>query len=357
MTENIESPRFTVNLEDLVALNDEITALVRAGVPLELGLRQIGSDVRGNLGRLAAVLGTRMSNGESLTEALEAEGTQFPPMYRAVVEAGIKAGRLPAALEAVTRYAQSLLEVHRRVSLACAYPFIVFVAAYSLLLLMLTEMIPRFDEMFTTFRMQTGWSLRFLVSAAKTMPYWGPVIPTVLFLAVIYWAFFQRRTLFRTGALPILFRCFPWASGIARNLRIANFSELLSLLTSHNVPLHTGLLLAAKGTGSRAIIHDSEAISVKLQNGDSLGESVRHSNAFPPYLLWLIQNGEQQGALTSSLKRAAEVYRARAIHQLESLKIILPLLIVVVVGGGATFLYAFTLFAPLVESLRSLALP
>ena len=288
---------------------------------------------------------------------MEAESQLFPSMYRAVVEAGLKAGRLPAALEAITRYAQSLLEVHRRVSLACAYPLILFAAAYSLFLLMLSEMVPRFEMFFAAFRMPAGASLRWLEAAAGSMSYWGPVVPAVLLSAVVYWVFFQRRAILSTGTSMSLFRFFPWAGGIARDLRIANFSDLLALLTSHGVPLRTGLPLAARGTGQRSIIQASEAIAERLAGGDSFAESVQNATAFPPYLRWLIQSGEQQGTLAASLYRAAEVYRSRAVNRLDTLKIVLPLLIVVVIGGSSTLLYAFTLFAPLIETLRGLSLP
>lgn len=357
MSNNHQSVRHSAKLEDLVALNDEITALVRAGVPLELGLRQIGRDLRGSLGRIAAALGTRMSAGESLTEAMQAESKLFPSMYRAVVEAGLQAGRLPAALEAITRYAQSLLEVHRRVSLACAYPLIVFLAAYSLFLLMLTEMVPRFEMFFTTFRMPEGTALRWLQTVARSMPYWGATIPIVLLLVIGYWIFFQRRAMLNTGTSLSLFRFFPWTSGIARDLRIANFSDLLALLTTQGVPLQKGLALAARGTGQRALIKASETIAARLQRGDSFSKSIEDVTTIPPYLRWLIQSGEQQGTLAVSLNRAAEVYRSRAVQRLDAMKIMLPLVIVVVIGGGSTLLYAFTLFGPLIETLRSLALP
>ena len=88
-----------VTLDDLIALNDEMLALVRAGVPLGQGLADVGHDVRGSLARVTATLATRVERGESLPQALAASGGLFPPLYRAIVEAGIKSGRLPAALE------------------------------------------------------------------------------------------------------------------------------------------------------------------------------------------------------------------------------------------------------------------
>ncbi len=81
-------PPGPITLDQLLALNEEIAALVRAGIPLDRGLLEAGRDVRGRLGRIAGVLGRRLNRGEDLVSALEAEKGSIPPLYRAVVEAG-----------------------------------------------------------------------------------------------------------------------------------------------------------------------------------------------------------------------------------------------------------------------------
>ena len=64
------SSKPVITLDQLVALNDEIAALVRAGVPLDRGLRSLGEDLPGRLGRFARQLSERIARGESLTDAL-----------------------------------------------------------------------------------------------------------------------------------------------------------------------------------------------------------------------------------------------------------------------------------------------
>ena len=104
----------SVSIEQLIALNDEIVSLVRGGMPLDAGLRELGQSSGGVMRRLTEALTTRMEHGASLEEALSAEQAQLPPEYRAVVTAGLRAGRLPAALEAVSNYARELIEAARR---------------------------------------------------------------------------------------------------------------------------------------------------------------------------------------------------------------------------------------------------
>jgi type II secretory pathway component PulF len=69
-----------ISIDELAALNDEIGALVRAGVPLDRGLLGAGGELPGRLRRITSALGQRLSRGESLPEALEAEKQAIPPL-------------------------------------------------------------------------------------------------------------------------------------------------------------------------------------------------------------------------------------------------------------------------------------
>src|SRR4051794_25817358 len=166
-----------IALEDLIALNDEIAALVRAGVPLERGLLDVGGDLRGRLRAITTALGERMSRGESLPRALEAEGERLPRVYRAVVEAGLKTGRLSVALEGLTRSARGIAELRRAVGLALIYPLLVLVVAYTLFVSFVVVIAPRFVAAYQAFRLPGRGPALGMARLGEMAPYWAPIGP------------------------------------------------------------------------------------------------------------------------------------------------------------------------------------
>ena len=172
-----------MTLDDLIALNEEIAALVRAGVPLETGLAELGDDLPGRLGKFAALLAQRTARGESLAQAITDDAGQLPPAYRAVVEAGVRAGRLPAALEAVAASARRLAETHRLVAMAAIYPVIVILVAWCGLLFFTVMLAPRFAAMFLRFRRAGTTVLRRAGRAGRYAWYWGPIVPVLMVCA------------------------------------------------------------------------------------------------------------------------------------------------------------------------------
>ena len=80
------STGLSITLDQLAALNDEMAALARAGVPLDRGLLHVGGDLPGRLGRITRDIGQRLEQGETIEQVLSDES--LPTAYRAVVAAG-----------------------------------------------------------------------------------------------------------------------------------------------------------------------------------------------------------------------------------------------------------------------------
>ena len=131
-----------LSLEQLIALNDEMSALVRAGVPLDRGLVDISEEMPGRIGKLAAQIGQRLRRGESLAQILASDEQVFPPVWRAVVEAGLRSGRLTAALEGLSTTARRVAELRRAVLVAWIYPLTVMALAYGLFVFVVTTLSP-----------------------------------------------------------------------------------------------------------------------------------------------------------------------------------------------------------------------
>src|SRR5262249_17551118 len=164
-----------------------IASLVRGGVPLELGLRELGGDSAGALADISRALASRMSGGMSLVEALRAEERRVPPVYRTVVEAGLRAGRLPAALEAISNYARELVELRRQISLALLYPLIVTCLAYFIFLVFVVNLGRRLVETYEVFQIPLPWLLKFLAGVAEFVAQWWWIPPLMLLVAIICW--------------------------------------------------------------------------------------------------------------------------------------------------------------------------
>ena len=347
-----------ISLDQLIALNDEIAALVRAGIPLELGLKHLGADMPGRAGSVAGRLSSEMEQGRSLAEVLERHPESFPTIYRAVVTAGVRSGNLSAALESVTGSARRLAEVRQLVVASAIYPLVVFLVAWGLLLYFLRRVAPVFLSAFEDFDVPGTNLLGQFVGLGDSMHYWGPAVPAVVILLAAAWILgTNRANLIGSGAMDRLLRWVPFLGAMLRSFRIAAFTDVLTLLASHEVPLDEAVVLAAEAVGDRRMVATCEGVAEAIGRGEQFSLRSNDKSPFPPLLDWLVQSGQQRGALLAALRHASDSYYRRAFRQASVARTLLPTAMVVTIGGGVTLTYALMLFGPWVSIMHSMAKP
>jgi type II secretory pathway component PulF len=348
------------SLSEMIALNDEIAALVRAGVPLELGLRQLSDSAPSGLAVLSERLSERMSAGSTLQEALKDEGSHAPDIYVAVVEAGIRANRLPEALESVSALSRSLLELHRKVVLALIYPLIIMLLSYSLFVAFVYFFVGGLNSAYQMLRFEPGYAIQSMTWIRQSIAIWGPGIPLIA-LAIAYWLTKSQPQALASGSLVprsvFRFRWLPWIRSTMDQFDNATFARITGLLVQHETPLHDAVLLAGNATGNAGLVEDSIAISERLQSGQSLQSALESACQLPKFLCWMMTMGSQHGSLNKTLLQASETYETRANQHAQWAQVTLPIIMTVGVAGVTVFLYSQALFLPIIELYQQLAAP
>ncbi len=356
----------SLSLEDLAVLNDEICALTRARLPLELGLKSAASGLRRQVAGVVESLAERLAAGASLEEALNEQQQSFPPVYRALVTAGLKTGRLDHALESLSNFSRSLEELRQKIGLALIYPTLVLVLAWGLWSLFLASLFPNFDAVLVDFGAGQGLMQRIMRTASVTMPFWIPVLPLGLFVIGSSWWMSRKWMLHPSGTgntwhpgrlAAAGLRRLPWIGSVLMNFHRANFTELLAMLLEHEVPLEEAVPLAIDASGDPQLSSHRDQIVARLQAGAPLGEVLQTVRAITPFIRWMIQSAETQGALRPALVQAGTILRRRADYQAEWFQMAFPVLMLAVVGGGAVLIYSLSLFLPVVDLLDVLSQP
>ncbi len=353
-----QGPGGSVTIDQLIALNDEMAALIRSGVPLERGLVQAGRDLQGRLGAIVGDLGERLGQGERLSEALAGSKRGIPEIYRAVVEAGLRSGRLSKALEGMATIGRNYAEMRRAVGLALLYPLVVLEVAYGLALVFVLQIAPRFVSTFEILGLAPVEPLNWLVRIGDSVAYWGP-IPAVLLLVVAFaWYRSGRSSALDAGFLSPIFRRLPVIGTMIRSFKAANFADLLALLVDHQVPLDDAVILAGEASGDPSFLASALALAGSIRSGqDASSVPQADLKAFPPLLAWILTGGRGRGNLASALRHAAVTYRRKAENRGEFLRSALPTFLMLAIGAGAVIGYALLLFIPLTRLWDELAIP
>ncbi len=344
----------SISLEQLAILNTEIAALVHAGVPLHLGLLELGRDVPGKLGAIARETGERLSRGEDLIAILRDPHNKLPKAYVAVLEAGVRSGRLPIALQGLASTLRQTLDIHRMTKLAWLYPLTVMVLAYGGLALFCHVTLPAVLEMVEDTPLRPHVLFELLRYARKPNLYLLVALPV---LGAVGWmiASWRGSRALRWDASNSSRRV---SSRRMRNLgQLATFSEVLALLIEHEVPLPEALPLAANACADRALARDAASLAECLAAGGTGASLPDRFTTVPALIRWSLVGSASPLRLAESLRTASRGFREQAVEIQGRLNFLLPLLLVAVVGGSALLTFAVVSLAPWYILLSELGRP
>jgi len=334
-----------VTLDDLSAFNAELLALVQSGISLEQGLADLATSSNGRLAQLAGRLSQRMQQGESLPTALQGEGNAIPPIYGALVQAGVRSGRLTAALETAAELGQEVQLVRQQVGQALLAPLVLLFLSFLLTLLFGVDLLHRYRDTYTNLFVDppawVDWLLR--IGSALERYWW--LAPLALAAVVWSWSRSAGASLLTLSGWSAPLRLVPGVSRVIHNLQHAGFAKLLALLCEQEVPLPEGLRLAAAATGDRAFADRAGQLAAAVERGD--GNTVRDLPGWPRFLQWALTQGAQGVGLAAVLRQASQLYRRRAAGGMLWLRTGLPIVCTVLLGGLITLAHAVLNLGPM----------
>lgn len=351
----IQEPPRRITLDELTALCDEMVSLSRAGVPLDRGLVQLAEDLPSRLSSQARNVGERLESGQSLADVVASDDSPFPAVYKSVVEAGLRSGKLTVALEGFARLARQMAELRRLVISALVYPLLLLFVMIAISMGLLGRFGTDVHAALLSLKgrgSESDWAAGLLENYA-VWSQWFWVIPAALFVLGMAWFIVTQ-----TGGMSDWINWVPGASRLLRNSRLQAFAEVMALLVRQQVPLGQALRLAGSATGDARLNTDAEQLADQIERGDTetsnSDRGARNSRGIPPFLRWSLLNSHRSGKLEASLDRASETYRRRTDDSAAWLRRTLPIIFSFSLGGIVSILYAATVFLPWYTMLRSL---
>ncbi len=346
---NPDGPDERLSTEEAAELAGQVAELAKAGLPLASGLRALADELAGS--RLAPVLGNvarRLESGESLTEAIEAQGPRFPERVRGLIEAGVRSGRLGETLEEFVDLHRGQIELRRRVWTTLAYPITLLLIAAVLFVFMQACVVSQFALIFEDFETEVPIMTRIVLQFSGSISWL--MLGIVLFLlglAALVWLV--------PGSIWIarMMHAVPLLGPLWRSNRLWQFSRLMALLIDQEVPLPEAVRLAGGNLGDADLTAGAHRLAGACENGLSLSDGLDATRQFPASLMPLVAWGERNSAMSDAFRAAAEMFEGRVETQhVLTGTIMLPTIFVLVLALLSFVVVA--MFMPLICLIQNL---
>lgn len=345
--------RAVIGHDDFLMINEQIVAMVRAGVPLEEGFRSMADDLaKPGVRAVISAVAEDLASGMSLDAAIGKRQGSFPAMYAQVLAVGAKTGHLVGVLTGFTRYLEFVGNTRRLIWDAMSYPAVVVLFMMIISWFLSHYTVPTFKEIFQDFGTDLPAPTKMIVAVAPYVDWLYPLIVAGVIAALMMLAMLRGPRARRVKESISL--ALPWWGAMVRECLTARFTQGLSVLVRAGLPLNEAIAMAGEATGSAAVQSDTRRVCQTLLRGGSVAEGLAVSRVLPRFLGQTLAVAADRQQLPECLEELSELYDQRANHSMNTLRSVMCPVLVVMLGvtvGG----FVVAMFLPLVKLIGSVS--
>ncbi|MFN2501238.1 MAG: type II secretion system F family protein [Pyrinomonadaceae bacterium] len=347
------SKKGRVKQADFLLFNQQLSALLRAGIPVlqAIGLLKTRS-ASANLRIVLADVEEKIKSGVPLSEAFESQGI-FPRIYTASILAGEKSGALDDVLSRFVTYLKRSVGVSRKLRGALAYPAFLLLAATMMVAFLTLYIVPRMSDLFKSLSANRSLPTVTLVvlwfsNGVVSNMIW--LLPLLLLVGA--GLFIWLRTPGGRLLLHKLLLKIPVAGQLIRNMATAQLSRSLSTLLSGGITVPDSWEISSQAINNLELRRRSQSVLPMIREGRGFTEALEKAKWVPELALDMIGIGEKSGSLREMLDEVSTFYDAEAEVRLEQFTTLLePMILLFMAAIVITILLA--IYLPIIQMISS----
>jgi type IV pilus assembly protein PilC len=344
--------RRRIPVQDFVIFNQELAALLKAGLPLLQTLdlmlermhhpafKAVLTDVR-----------DRVKSGEDLSEAFAAHGDLFPRLYPSSLKAGEKSGELEQVIRRFIRYMKLVLDARRRVVSALIYPAVLVCLSIGMIAIMAIYVVPKFMSFFT----ELGTDLPFLTRVVLAISTFASQNwPVILIGLVVGGLALRSWGNTETGRLTLdrLKLRLPFLGPVLHRFAMSEFCRSLGTLLAGGIPLVPAFEIATQSVGNAFVRSKVEPTIQLVREGKPFYSALEVSEIFTDMSIDMVKVGEATGSLDDMLGSVSDFLDEQVETRMQRLlSLVEPMMLVFM--GAIIAILLISIYLPMFSMLGS----
>ena len=332
-----------VSNKEIVILSRQIATLFESQVSALRVFKLLGAESDNKMLRSAlAEVVDDLQSGNTISKALGKHEKIFTPFYVNMVKAGEESGKLDKTFSYLADYLDRTYEVTSKAKNALIYPIFVIFTFITVMILMLTLVIPRISAIFLESGQELPIYTKAVVGLSQFFVNYGIFI---LILVVIGGFVIWRFSKTKHGKLSIsqIRLSLPYLGGLYRRLYLSRISDNLSTMLSSGIPMVRAIEITSDVVGD-AVYQKLLVESVQdIKAGSPVSESLGKYSEIPNIMIQMIKVGEETGELGKILGTLSKFYNREVKNTVDTLVTLIEPMLIVALALGVGVLLASVL--------------
>lgn len=344
--------RRSIPILEFLAFNQELAALLKAGLPLLQALDLMLERMKNQHFRAVLTdVRDRVKSGEDLSEAFAAHGDLFPRLYPSSLKAGERSGELETVVRRFIRYMKLVLDARRRVISALVYPAVLVVLSVAMIAVMAIYVVPKFMSFFSELDSDLPMITQIVLAISSFANQNWLIILLVIVGAVMAVRAWNRTDAGRL-ALDRLKLRLPFLGPVLHRFALSEFSRSLSTLLSGGIPLVPAFEIGVASVGNSYVRSRLEPTIQMVREGKPFYAALEKSDVFLDMSIDMVKVGEATGSLDDMLTSVADFLDEQVETRMQRLlSLVEPMMLVFM--GTIIAILLISIYLPMFSMLGS----
>lgn len=329
---------------ELVLITRQMSILVNAAIPLDEVLEIVEKQhIKSNIHNIIHEIRSKVIEGYSLSDSLSLFPAVFNELYRSMIAAGEVSGHLDLVLSKLAEHIEKTYMIRNKIIQTLIYPcFLVFVSI-SVIIILLSFVIPNVIEQFSFHEKALPLSTRTLM----TVSYWLKDNLLLILIALIM-LFIVVNLMSKIKIIKIFierkYLKVPVLGQVITKINISRYLRMMAILNSNGVEIIQSIKVSSTVL-TNGYIKKQLTDSIRLvSEGGSFSSSLSDSGVFSP----MISSGERSGQLDIFLEKITDIQEQELIGLMDIFIALLEPVIMIFMAGFVFFI-VLSIFQPILE--------
>ncbi len=330
--------KITLSTKDIAMLCRQLSSMLSAGVTLVKALNILYLQMeKKNIKESIKRLYESVQRGDQLSEGLRKQAGVYPEIMLSMVEAGEASGKLDHVITKLAEQFEKDVKLKSKIQTAMTYPIILVILAISVVLVLVTQVLPIFMTMFESSGMTLPLPTRILIGFSNLLRgYWYFVLIGLGVVVIAFRSYIATEPGLRKWH-AFLFKI-PVVGVTITKISAVRFTRTLSTLLSSGMTLLQALEIVIKVVGNRVVMDGLNVTKEDIRKGMNLSQSLRKVSALPPMVYSMIGIGEESGTMERMLEKCAEYYDDEVENSIQRLVGMMEPILIIVMGVMVGFI-------------------
>ena len=343
-----------VSKKDLAIFSRQMAVLMQSRVPVVQSLKSLAVQVKNpSFKEKILKISQLVEEGNPLSEAFATFPEIFNVFYISLIKTGEASGKISEALHYLSDHLEREHDISSQITGAMIYPIFVFAVLFVVIPMIIFFVMPRLVDLLKITVAKPPAFTQLMINFYTFLANYGWIILVgfaLLILFIIYY-FTTKEGKKRYDEISLKT---PLIGGFFQKIFLVRFAENVSTLISAGLSINNALKIARDTVGNsvyKKILTETEE---RVSEGEKISSVlVKYPDYAPPFVVQMIQVGEETGTLDKNLMEIVNFYNKEIKRAIETFTALLePILIIFL--GAIVALLAISVLEPLYGAIGTI---